>query len=245
MNAARATRSPAATVPPDPARWRFRRSTRALRFLLREGLMLPLAGLLLRMEVESAVPLAELPAPFLLAANHASFIDPVVMFALPARLRARLAPAARWNFFTERSDGRWLYFLGVLYLDLFPLVQSGDWRPTLRIAGDLADHGRSILIYPEGEISRDGALHGFRQGIAVMSRELHLPVVPCGTAGIDRLLPPGSRRIRRATWRRQTMAACFGEPLPAVRPGEDLDARIEEIERAVYSLRDRARELVR
>jgi 1-acyl-sn-glycerol-3-phosphate acyltransferase len=202
--------------------------------------MHPLARLLLRIEVEAAVPLNQLPAPFLLAANHASFMDPAVMFALPARQRARLAPAARWNFFTERRNGARLYFLGVLFLDLFPLVQAGDWRPTLRIGGELADHGRSILIYPEGEISRDGALHRFHRGVAVMSRELHLPIVPCGTAGLERVLPPDSRRLRRATWSRPLVAACFGAPFPALRPGDDLGARVRELEDTVHSLRQRA-----
>ncbi|MGD8329496.1 MAG: AMP-binding protein [Acidobacteriota bacterium] len=231
-----AGRSPAL----NPAHWRFRTATRATRFVLREGLMHPLARLLLRIEVEAAVPLNQLPAPFLLAANHASFMDPAVMFALPARQRARLAPAARWNFFTERRNGARLYFLGVLFLDLFPLVQAGDWRPTLRIGGELADHGRSILIYPEGEISRDGALHRFHRGVAVMSRELHLPIVPCGTAGLERVLPPDSRRLRRATWSRPLVAACFGAPFPALRPGDDLGARVRELEDTVHSLRQRA-----
>jgi len=228
---------------PNPAHWRFRRAARAARFVLREGLMHPLARLLLRIEVESEVPFHQLPTPFLLAANHASFMDPVVMFALPARQRARLAPAARWNFFTERRNGRRLYFLGVLFLDLFPLVQVGDWRPTLRIGGELADRGHSILIYPEGEISRDGALHRFHQGVAVMSRELHLPIVPCGTAGIERVLPPDSPRLRRTTWRRPLIAACFGAPFPALRPGDDLDARVRQIEDTVRSLRRRAGDL--
>jgi long-chain acyl-CoA synthetase len=231
--------------PPDAAPWRHRWPTRAVRFLLREGIMHPLARALLRIEIESSVPVEELPDPFLLAVNHASFIDPVVMFALPPRLRARLAPAARWNFFTERSRGKGLYYCAVLWLNLFPLVQLGDWRPTLRIAGELADRDHSILIYPEGEISRDDELHPFKQGVAVMSRELHLPIVPCATAGIERVLPPDSRRLRRASWRRPRVQVCIGEPLPPVRPGERLAARVQELERHVRRLRERARAAMR
>jgi 1-acyl-sn-glycerol-3-phosphate acyltransferase len=226
---------------PDEAAWRHRLPARATRWGLREGVMHPLARLLVRVEVESAVAAGELPAPFLLAANHTSLLDPLVMFALPPRLRARLAPAARWNFFTEHPRGAFLYFWGVLGLDLFPLVQSGDWRPTLRIGGELADRGHSILIYPEGRISEDGAVHELKLGVAVMSRDLHLPIVPCATAGLERVLPPGSRRPQRESWRRPVVAVCIGEPIPAARPDEDLGDLVESLGQRIRRLHNQAR----
>lgn len=229
--------------PPDPARWRYWLATRAGRFVLRECVARPLATLLVRLEVDNVRPTRELVQPFLLAANHISPIDPVIMFALPARVRASLAPAARWGFFTSRPYRRRLYTLSVLGLNVFPLVQVGDWRPTLRIGGELVDRGHSILIYPEGSISSDGETHAFKPGVAVMSRELHLPVVPCGTAGIERVVPHGHRVPRRSTWRRPVAAVCFGEPMSAIRPGDDLDAFVTELERRVRGLRDRARAL--
>jgi 1-acyl-sn-glycerol-3-phosphate acyltransferase len=191
--------------------------------------------------VESAVAIGDLRPPFLLAANHTSLLDPLVMFALPPRLRARLAPAARWNFFTEHPRGAFLYFWGVLGLDLFPLVQSGDWRPTLRIGGELADRGHSILIYPEGRISEDGAVHELKLGVAVMSRDLHLPIVPCATAGLERVLPPGSRRPQRESWRRPVVAVCIGEPIPAARPDEDLGDLVESLGQRIRRLHNQAR----
>jgi long-chain acyl-CoA synthetase len=231
------------TQPPDPATWRFWWPARASRLVLRELVMHPLARALVRLEVESALPLNGLHGPALLASNHTSYLDPIVQFVLPARLRGRLAPAARWNFFAEHAHGGLLYFCAVLGLNVFPLVQDGDWRPTLRIAGDLADRGHSILIFPEGTLSRDGELHAFQRGVAVMSRELHVPVVPCAVAGLERVLPPGSGRPRLLRRSRARVAFCVGTPLPALRPGDDVGATIEALETAVRELRRRARSL--
>ena len=225
---------------PDPARWRFWLPTRAKRFVLREIVMHPLARLFLRIEVRAPYPMRELQPPFLLAVNHVSMMDPSILFALPASTRARLAPAARWNYFTEHPRGGLHYFWGVVALNLFPLVQAGDWRPTLRIAGELADRGYGILIYPEGRFSTDGTIRPFQRGVAVMSRDLHLPIVPCATGGLHGTLPPGSRWPTRDGLRRRTLAVCLGQPLPPPRPGDDLDATVGELELRVRDLHEQA-----
>lgn len=234
---ARSARPPA----PYPAQWRHSWAARAARFFLREAVMHPLTRFHLRIEVMSSPASAELQGPFLLAVNHASSVDGAVMFAFSPRLRARFAPAARWNYFIEKPRGRWRYFWAVLGLNIFPLVQVGDWRPTLRIAGDLADRGHAIVIYPEGRISRDGELQPFQRGVAVMSRDLHLPIVPCATAGLERFLPPGTRRPQRDGLRRKRVVVNIGDPLPAARPGDDLDDLVAVLEDRVRSLRDEAR----
>jgi len=232
--------SPPPHTGPDPAAWRYSAAARAARFVLREAVMHPLSRFFLRIEVRPSAAAEALDGPFLLAANHMTSVDGVLLFALPPRVRARLAPAARWSWFTDRRRGRWIYFWSVLGLNLFPLVQVGDWRPTLRIAGELADRGYSILIYPEGGISRDGELHPFQRGVAVMSRDLHLPIVPCAMAGLERFLPPGTRRPQRDGLRRKRVAVCVGDPLSAARVGDDLDALVEEIEDRVRDLHEEA-----
>ncbi|MCH7825628.1 MAG: AMP-binding protein [Acidobacteria bacterium] len=228
---------------PDLARWRFWLPTRVKRFVLREIVMHPLARLFLRIEVCDPHGAASLRPPFLLAVNHVSVMDPAILFALSLRARGRLAAAARWNYFTEHPRGRLHYFWGVVGLNLFPLVQAGDWRPTLRIAGELADRGYAILIYPEGEISTDGHIRSFQRGVAIMSRDLHLPIVPCATAGLHGVLPRGSHWPARNGIRRRTMAVCFGQPLAPVRPGDEPDAVIAELERRVRALHEEAIEI--
>lgn len=58
--------------------------------------------------------------------------------------------------------------------------------------GGLADRGMSILVFPEGERSRDGTLLPFRPGLGVMVRELAIPVVPVRIRGLEQVFPRGA-----------------------------------------------------
>ena len=77
----------------------------------------------------------------------------------------------------------------------------------------------------------------------MMSRELHLPIVPCATAGLERVLPRGSRWPRRDGARRPVMAVHIGDPLPAARRGDDLDEMVMELERRVRNLHEKAHDV--
>lgn len=205
--------------------------------------MRPLAATFVRLDVGGDQVFDELEPPFVLAANHTSMMDPVLLFALPRSVRARVSPAARWNWFTGRRTGGVWYRLGVLGMNVMPLLQSGDWRRSLRIGGRLVDRGGCILIYPEGTISPDGEPRDFRSGVALISRELHLPVVPVGTAGLHVLLPRGRWWPRRGL-RRPRVAVRFGDPLPPARPDDDLGEVTRDLETRVHRLHDAARDAV-
>ncbi len=217
---------------------RFRAPVGVAREILREGALRPAWRSLLRRDVAGLENLAAVEPPVLFAANHVSVLDPgAVLFALPWRLRRRLAPTAMWEHFARGRARRAEYLAAAWGLDLIPLVQRGDWRPTLRIAGAVADRGGCPLVFPEGERSADGTLLAFRPGIAVMARDLHLPVVPCAIVGLSAVLPRDAR-WPRGTWRgRAPLAVRFGAPLPAPRPGEDVDAFVAELKRRVATLR--------
>jgi 1-acyl-sn-glycerol-3-phosphate acyltransferase len=226
---------------PPAAEWRFWPTTRALRWLLREGLARPALAGCLRVTSMGIENLHAVEPPFLLACNHVSMLDPLVLLlGMPRGLRHRVAPAAMWQHFVEHKRGRQHYFWGVLGLNLFPLVQVGDWRPSLRIAGRLADRGYCPLIYPEGRRSDDGSLLEFQLGVTVLSAELHLPVVPCATAGLHAVMPIGRNWPRRDGLRRPRVALCFGTPIPALGRGTDRAAAARELHERVAELQQRA-----
>jgi 1-acyl-sn-glycerol-3-phosphate acyltransferase len=180
--------------------------------------------------------LGDLQPPFLLAANHLSILDPLaVLFALPWRLRRRYAPTAMWEHF-RRGRG-WQYPLAVLGLDMIPLVQVGDWRPTLRVAGQVCDRGGCPLVFPEGARSLDGELLPFRLGVAIMARELHLPIVPCALMGTLAVMPRGAHWFHDGWIGRAPVAVRFGAPLPAPRPDDDPRAILDELARRIEGLR--------
>jgi len=236
-DAARKPEAPESSLRPPAALWRTWLPVRAARFLLREAVMKPLFADFVRLRVTGIERATGLEPPFLIAANHVSLLDPVaLMMSLPLALRGRVAPAARWNFFAERPTGDFEYRLAVLGFNVIPLVQVGDWRPTLRIAGALADRGYCPLIFPEGERSLSGDPGDFHLGVALMSQSLHLPIWPCAAAGLKSIFPKGARWPRRPGLRRPTVAVSFGPPLPAPRPNEDLAAAVQALRARIIDL---------
>ena len=73
----------------------------------------------------------------------------------------------------------------------------------MRFAGSLADQGYSILIFPEGRLTHDGAMEPFKPGVGLLAKRLELPVVPIHLDGLfailsyrDRWPEPGPVRVR-------------------------------------------------
>jgi long-chain acyl-CoA synthetase len=253
---AAATREPSATragaAPGHPARrharrvpearWRRSAPVRGFRFAFAQGLLRPLWRSLVNLDVAGLEHPTTLEPPFLIAANHLSDLDPgAVLFALPARRSFRVATTAMWEHFERSRAGGLQYALAVAGLDLVPLLQTGDWRPTLRIAGEVTDRGGCPLVYPEGERSTDGSLLPFQRGLGILARDLHLPVVPCAASGLLSVLPKGARWPRGVWAGRAGVAVRFGEPLPAPRPDDDPSAIVDEARARIAALLREAR----
>jgi long-chain acyl-CoA synthetase len=129
--------------------------------------------------------------PVLVISNHVIYLDVgFVLASLPPRLRHRLAVVMGGErlaemrrppqemFFLRRWLQRMNYFLVVSLFNVFPLPKKFGFRESFRFAGDLADRGWSILVFPEGELTPDGKLQPFRAGIGLLAGNLKLPVVP-------------------------------------------------------------------
>jgi 1-acyl-sn-glycerol-3-phosphate acyltransferase len=67
---------------------------------------------------------------------------------------------------------------------------------TLEAARDRATEGASVLFFPEGTRSPDGALGAFKRGAFRMALDLGLPILPMTIIGTRTILPPGSRDLR-------------------------------------------------
>jgi long-chain acyl-CoA synthetase len=226
---------------PFPA-WNRSWPARAFRRILTPFLILPLTRLFAWTRVEGLEALSSIEGPVVFAANHQSFMDtPVIMSALPARWRYRLAPAMAKEFFDAHfkpGTAGWFtsfrtgvgYYLAVLAFNAFPLPQrEAGARQTLRYIGELVDAGYSILIFPEGHHTDTGEIDRFKAGIGMIAARLNVPVVPVRLEGVDRVLHrtwrmarPGRVRVR------------FGKPLPLA--GDDFEALARKVEQAVLDL---------
>jgi long-chain acyl-CoA synthetase len=204
--------------------------------------ILPIARMFARMRVEGREHLQGLEGPVIFAANHQSHMDaPVLMAALPARWRYRVAPAMAKEFFkahffpAEYGRLAWVtsslnYYLAALFFNAFPLPQrEAGARQTLRYIGDVIEDGFSVLIFPEGKRTEGGEIDSFRPGIGMIASRLNVPVVPVRFEGLDRVL--------HHTWRMATpgrVRVAFGAPLHLT--GEDYESLAKTVENAVRDL---------
>jgi len=138
--------------------------------------------------------------------NHVIYLDVgFVLAALPMRLRHRLAVAMSGERLEEMRRPpadlplarRWLdrlkYFLVVSLFNVFPLPKKSGFRESFRFAGDLADRGWSVLVFPEGDLTPDGTLLPFRDGIGLLASNLRIPVVPMRIDGAYEIREAGSK----------------------------------------------------
>lgn len=235
MIARRETVAPPRGLRPRTAGSLFRGVRMLADFLLHR----PLFSLVVSLRAEGVEKLAGLQGPVIFIANHTSYLDqPAIMFSLPAAVRYRCATAAWAEFFfvnfTTMAQRLWklsAFEYCSLALGVFPLPQSTGFRGTLRHMGRLVDRGVSLLVFPEGARTGDGALQPFRGGLAVMVKELEVPVVPVAIRGLEKVLPRG------AVWpKRGRVTVSFGEPLLLSR--ETPAAIITTAEQAVQRLLD-------
>jgi long-chain acyl-CoA synthetase len=166
---------------------------------------------------------------------------PVIMAAMPPRLRYRLAPAMAKEFFKahffpadygrlERFTNGLNYYLAALFFNAFPLPQrEAGARQTLRYIGEVLEDGFSVLIFPEGRRRGSGAIDQFRPGIGMIAARLAVQVVPVRIDGLDKVLPPEAKMARRGEVR-----VAFGAPLQLT--GEDYAALARRVEDAVRAL---------
>ncbi len=153
-----------------------------------------------REHVEGVAP------PFILAANHSSHMDtPVVLLALPPKLRRRTLVVAAADYFYKNRLVGGLVSLG---MGTVPLDRKGAGTESIGTIEELLGQGWAVLAFPEGSRTRDGRLHRGKTGIARLATAARVPVVPVGIRGTFEVLPHDRNLPRRAK-----VEVHFGRPL--------------------------------
>ncbi|MDX2340531.1 lysophospholipid acyltransferase family protein [Micrococcus sp. 2A] len=151
--------------------------------------------------------------PFILASNHLSFFDSVILQALAPRPVAFFAKAEYFTGAGPRGRAQRWFFDAVGSIPVERGEQAASVAALDQLVG-LIEAGQGVGIYPEGTRSRDGRLYRGRTGAAWLALTTGAPVVPVGLRGTEGLQPPGTNGFRP---HRFTLAA--GEPLDFGHPG--------------------------
>lgn len=218
-------------------RWPWNPILRALRVAFLELAALPLVRLLAKPNVARppGKGARQWPsAPVLLVANHVSTYDaPLVLYALPRRLRDRVAIAMSGEFILDyrgmRNQGNWLlnllgpavYVLITWLFNVFPLPQLSGFRRSFRHAGEAADRGYSVLIFPEGQRADNEAPQPFKPGAGLLWKELGTPALPVRIQGLGELKAARGRWFRSG---RISLSARPAIPLDPSKTPEELTA---------------------
>jgi 1-acyl-sn-glycerol-3-phosphate acyltransferase len=149
--------------------------------------------------------LENLPAtgPFILAANHISFVDSLFIPLVAPRNVVYLGKA---DYF-DKARTRWFF----KYAGVIPVRREGGSASEAAImAGVRAlKDGLVVGIYPEGTRSPDGRLYRGKTGVARIALEGRVPVVPVAVHGTDEIMPLDAKAPRLSG--RPTIT--FGKPL--------------------------------
>jgi len=128
-------------------------------------------------------------APCVVVSNHQSNLDPIVhLRVLPVSLRV----LAMRELFRIPLLGPAMHAIGMIEVDR----DSPDFREIDTDAARALAAGHSLLVYPEGRISPDAAIRGFKDGAFIVAIANQVPIVPTAIHGTSRIWPLGRRDIQ-------------------------------------------------
>jgi len=126
----------------------------------------------------------------IIACNHVSFLDPLVVGTLfPRRLR---------YFAKEELFRPFLFGWIIRTLGAVPVSRDSNAAAAGALKGLLKflKDGSDVLIFPEGARSLDGKMLPLESGVAVVASHAKTPILPAFISGAYEAMPPGSALIK-------------------------------------------------
>ena len=139
----------------------------------------------------------------LLAANHVSHLDPVVLLLVAHRCGRKVRIMGVREVHEHPLVGRF-----VRAGRHIPVVQGSPSRAPLVAAERALAAGELVLVYPEGTIPEPGAEVAAKGGVGLLTNRAGVPVVPVRSHGLERGALAGWR-----PWRRLHATVSIGPPV--------------------------------
>ncbi|MBN1621895.1 MAG: AMP-binding protein [Endomicrobiales bacterium] len=112
--------------------------------------------------------------PFIICPNHASYLDGfIVGCSVPFDTCFNLFFFGDPYYFDRTVIRRIARFGRII-----PIAPSTNLIDSMQSASFLVKNGKSLCIFPEGELSIDGTIKSFKKGIGILAKELNVPLIP-------------------------------------------------------------------
>lgn len=153
--------------------------------------VLPPASLLFRFDIRGELPQE---GPFILAPNHQSEIDPLLMGIATWKLGRQPRFMAKESLF-KGFVGRILEASGQIPVSRDPRKGNAQAMDAARM---LVENGAGVIIYPEGTLTRDPDLWPMRgkNGAARIALARGIPVYPAAHWGVQDVFPRYAKKPR-------------------------------------------------
>ena len=115
----------------------------------------------------------------IVAANHMSNWDPPFLASFLERPVSYMAKQELFEIPIFGTVIRWLF--------AFPVRRGEADRSAVKAAVKELRAGRCVGIFPEGTRSKDGEVHHFGAGVALLASMSNAPVVPAAILGTNRM----------------------------------------------------------
>jgi len=126
--------------------------------------------------------LEHIPAegPAVIVCNHVSFVDPLII-AGAVRRPVRFVMDSR----IYQTKGLHWFFKAAQTVPICPQHQDEEtFNQAFVSIKQILDEGEVVCIFPEGKLTRDGAINPFKSGIERILEQSPVPVVPMALQGL-------------------------------------------------------------
>jgi long-chain acyl-CoA synthetase len=169
------------------------------------GLNRLLVGTYLKLERHGLESLPPPEASFLIAPNHVSYLDALL---IAAALPRRYLRNVHWAGWVGTMHAGPISRLVSRATQVFPVDQDRDAGSAIALGRAVLD-GRGILVwFPEGNRSHDGTLQRFQSGVGLLVSKSDTAVVPTAILGAFEAWPRDRRYPRRGR-----VKVVFGRPV--------------------------------
>ena len=225
-------------------KWQQRWPLRWLRIVMLYLIVLPATRLLGWPTIRGKEHLRKVSGPLVFICNHVTMVDhALVLLALPHRLRSSMAIAMDGEQLRDwlhppagtlrltRLLGLLKYTSVVFFFNVFSMPQKSGFRRSFMFAGEMMDRGSSLLVFPEGQRTKHGAMNPFMPGTGFLIQKLGAPVVPMRIDGLWEL----KKADRHFAWPGE-VSLIIGEPV-TYSPQKDPQAVVADLSAQVRELR--------